>query len=41
MILASSVKTFNELFKGSELCRFFIEILKADDLTVLDVMSIV
>jgi hypothetical protein len=40
MILVSSVKAFNELFKGSELCRFFIEILKADDLTVLDVMSI-
>lgn len=41
MILVSSVKSFNELFKGSELCRFFIKVLKADDLTVLDVLSLV
>lgn len=41
MILVSSVKPFNELFKGPELSRFFIKVLKADDLTVLDVMSLV
>lgn len=33
----SSVKALNELFKGSELLGLFIEILKANDLMMLDV----
>lgn len=40
VIFISPVKAFNELFKGSELLRLFIEILKANDLMMLDIRAI-
>lgn len=40
VVFVSSVKAFNELFKGSEFFGFFIEVLKANDLMMLDIGAI-
>jgi len=40
VVFISSVKALNDLFKGSEFCGFFIEVLKADDFMVLDIETI-
>lgn len=40
MVLISSAKALNELFERSEIFGFFIEVLKADDLVMLDVGTI-
>jgi hypothetical protein len=36
VVFIGSVETFDDLFKGSELFRLLVEVLKADDLMVLD-----
>lgn len=40
MVFIGSVKAFNELFKGSKLFGFFIKVLKANDLMMLDIGAI-
>jgi len=36
MVFIGSIEAFNKLFKRPKLLRLFIEVLKADDLVVLD-----
>lgn len=40
VVFISSVKTLNELFKGSELFGLFIKVLKSYDLMMLDIRAI-
>jgi len=40
VVFISPVKALNELFEGSEFLRLFIEVLKADDLMMLDIGAI-
>lgn len=40
VVFISSVKTLNDLFKGSEFCGFFIEVLQANDFMMLYIKTI-
>ena len=40
VVFISSVKTLNELFEGSEFLGLFIEVLKSNDLMMLDIRTI-
>lgn len=40
VVFISPVKALNELFKGSEFLGLFIEVLKANDLMMLDIETI-